>query len=379
MVYKHKFLERIINMNVYISGVNSCKSNQDRIFWIEFARGIAILLVVFCHSVESSYNLSIDGIGMLSLKSRIFSLSCFTLGRLGVPIFLMITGYLQLDRKWNQEKCIHFWKKNCFSLFLCTEIWIVIYYLFISLYYGKVIDVNLLLQEMFFLRKSEMPNMWYMPMILGMYILIPMVSCALSHFDIKKLLFPILFFSICCFCVPVVCLIFSNKQYPLSLQLSLGYSGGVYGLYIIFGYLIKRNVFKKISDIKVVLLTLFSFIATVLFQYREYEVGITYNVWYNNVFLMICAVSLMVLLSRIGNIKNKKIINIVRSLSSDSFGIFLIHIIVLKVLERKLIFFCDIHSINLFLLNISVLFLSWLFVELIKKIPIIGKVLFYIR
>lgn len=108
--------------------MRSTTLTNKRMEWLDVVRSVAIFCVVINHATESTYTLSMDGIGSSSIKIQILSLTLFTFGRLGVPIFLMISGYLLLDREWNQEKALNFWKKNWIGLFLSTEIWFIIFF-----------------------------------------------------------------------------------------------------------------------------------------------------------------------------------------------------------------------------------------------------------
>lgn len=96
--------------------------NHQRIQWIDMVRGIAILCVILCHVTENIYQLNVDSISLLDFPSKIFVFSAFTCGRLGVPLFLFISGYLLLDRHYGMEGCCKFWKKNLLSLLITVEI-----------------------------------------------------------------------------------------------------------------------------------------------------------------------------------------------------------------------------------------------------------------
>ena len=75
---------------------------KERIQKFDIARTFAILCVVLCHSVEAAY--SNVAYKQLSNISQIFRIVFFTLGRLGVPIFLFLTGALILKSKSKMMK-----------------------------------------------------------------------------------------------------------------------------------------------------------------------------------------------------------------------------------------------------------------------------------
>lgn len=153
--------------------MNGDKIKKDRIIYLDIARTFAIIFVVLCHSVELIYKMNLQGWVSISLNARIFKTIVFTLGRIGVPLFLFLTGYLLLNRKYDNDADIKkFYKNNLLSLIVTTEVWILIYNIFLSLYNNKPFDTYSLIKEMLFLQKVPLMNMWYMPIIIGIYILL---------------------------------------------------------------------------------------------------------------------------------------------------------------------------------------------------------------
>ena len=86
--------------------------NKLRIGFLDVVRTVAICLVVFNHCVEVVFRNPREGIFYfmdyntlihLATKTRISILAGFTLGRLGVPLFLFLTGYLVLLKKFGKK------------------------------------------------------------------------------------------------------------------------------------------------------------------------------------------------------------------------------------------------------------------------------------
>ena len=109
-----------------------------RIVFLDIARACAILLVVLCHSIEEIYIMEeVHNYTSLSIQSKLFMIVSFTISRLGVPIFLFISGYLLINRDYeNDDNVKNFYKKNLLPLIITTEIWIIIYNIFICIYYN---------------------------------------------------------------------------------------------------------------------------------------------------------------------------------------------------------------------------------------------------
>ena len=158
---------------------------NEHIQWLDAARAFAIICVVICHITEYVY--AFNDIQQKTDFIKVLGYTLFTIGRLGVPVFLMITGFLFYARDYRSGT---FYKKNLLNLLVTTEIWIVIYNLFLTVYWNNHLDYQLLLKNMLFFEYVNMPHMWYMPMIIGVYIFIPVIAAALQNIDVKNLKIP---------------------------------------------------------------------------------------------------------------------------------------------------------------------------------------------
>ena len=79
-------------------------NRERRIKWVDLARSVAITCVVLCHAIEHTYQLTPQALTTMSDSSKLIALTGFSIGRLGVPLFLFITGYLLLDRQYDSKK-----------------------------------------------------------------------------------------------------------------------------------------------------------------------------------------------------------------------------------------------------------------------------------
>ena len=110
---------------------NSLQDIEKRNIKLDVARTFAILCVILCHSVETLYNFTPQGWKVLSNQSRIFMFATFTIGRLGVPIFLFLSGALLLKKNIESDvDVINFYKKSWLPLFIVNECWVIIYNIF---------------------------------------------------------------------------------------------------------------------------------------------------------------------------------------------------------------------------------------------------------
>lgn len=217
---------------------------QDKRNWsLDFIRAVAAFLVVLNHAVVLCYPIDSGNIVHLSAKDQLFSLTAFTLGRIGVPLFLLLTGYLLLPRMYNEARITRFYRHNLLPMFLVWELWTLLYQFYIAWYEGTSFGFASYIRRALLLELVGLPHAWYMPMILGIYLFLPFVAVALSHMrgSILALLVAIIYLA--SFVVPNVLLTVEIYQLTLpymSVRLDVGFGGGTYGLYLILGYCLAR-------------------------------------------------------------------------------------------------------------------------------------------
>ena len=348
--------------------------NTKRITCLDYARVFAILCVILVHTTERVYHLTSGSPVPGGVLSQILRLSLFALGRVGVPVFLFLTGYLLLDKTYDSEGTVAFYKNKFGCLLFTTELWIVIYYIFNLIYRHDPISPVSLIKSMLFLKSAPFSHLWYMPVILGIYLFVPFLSVALKHIDIKVLYFPFFLAFVYLFVIPV-CNAFlkANSCSRFTTLPEFSFSGGIYGFCVILGYLVKKDVFKRFSSVFLIISGFICFCITVFTQYYSAEHGISYYVWYDSATLLIVSLCIFILFSRI----SLKSCQWIETLARDSFGIYLVHS-GLNMIVINRISSADIPLLGSMILSFIVtLAVSWLIVYFSGKERHIRKWLFF--
>lgn len=112
------------------------KMKQRRVIFIDYIRALAILMVIMCHVIDVNCMFWL-GYQDMSGARQIILYTLLIFGRCGVPLFLMITGYLLLDRDYSDGKWKSFYLHKWLYLLLVTEIWFAIYEVFAVCVQGK--------------------------------------------------------------------------------------------------------------------------------------------------------------------------------------------------------------------------------------------------
>lgn len=270
----------------------------------ELLRILSMLMIIAHHySVHGSWNF-INTLSFNNIYIHFLSLG----GKLGVNLFVLISGYFLIDSKFKIQKLI----KLHFQV-LFYSVFILIIFAIFNLENIKISDVI----------KSIFPiifqNYWFITTYFMLYILSPFLNKFIKSLSKNEYLNLLLI------------LIFLLSIIPTFTTMTLNF-GLVFWfvfLYLISGYL-KKYPNKFIENKRYNLITFFiSFtiilISVILFnvlgKYSEiFFLHATYFKEYNSVFILICSISLFLYFKKL-NIQSKVINNI----SMTTLGIYLIH------------------------------------------------------
>lgn len=357
-----------------------------RIGWIDLTRVIAIAAVALCHAIPPVVPLTVGSIAARPFGNNIALFSAFTFGRLGVPLFLMISGYLLLDREYTPDRTKRFFTHNWLRLLIITEIWWVLYDVFLYFYRGQPFSLARGIGQALFGRMVMINHGWYLPMLLGLYLLVPVMANGLRSLPGKYLALPVAVLAAFAFgypCVKTAVQLLGNEEIQqhfaqgvVSRQLDLGFSGGAYGLYMILGYLTKKGAFNKLKWWLLVPLTVISFAATVWYQGWCFENGVAYDTWYDCLPLAVCSVCLFLLLSRIKGSAGGAVI---RWFSGLSFGVYLIHNLLRQIMVGVLTPLGWTPAAVIATTWAVSFFGAFLIAWIISRIPKVGKFLLYMK
>ncbi len=338
---------------------------KNKLYFIEILRAFSMLSVVFLHSAATALR---TGIGSLSWQAVNLITSLLTIS---VPVFFMISGCLLLSSDKTKD-FDYTYKVRLPKLLIPLLAWSVV-----SLIKDFLINspspenLLLLFQKILLIPKGSVAiHFWFMYTLIPLYLISPFLKYLIDALPEKafNILLIIWLSTLTVFTVRGL-LPDSIAQYlNISFLNSINFLGGYLG-YFLFGYFL---FIKKIniSD-KLLIVTSFVFVALIaIATYLKSAAMETYVEQfksYVSLYVIILSSAVFVLTKKMPeNIKFGKSLSFISSLS---FGIYLMHNVVISVLNSKGFLGTDILTVlTRFAITILLCIIALIFVTSIKPI-----------
>ena len=265
---------------------------------IDIIRIFAFVFIVFLHTLNRQFGVDVwmGGYAIISI---------------GVNLFIMISGYLLLDKT---EEAIVFFKKRILNILPLFLVFNIIY-----IYFGKIPIIPVLKGK-----AISASHFWYIYMILGLYLLTPWLQKVLKYAE-KETLFVVFLWFLCNILNPYL-RYFNLAEIPFSNFPLTGFIG-----YYILGYFVKKydNKVKRTSFILIIVIYALGFLLS--FLSTKYVLAVTgkrVSDFFdkNSLGTFIMTLSFFVFWCKFNFSKRDRIIKIV---ADSTYFAFLVHLIVL--------------------------------------------------
>jgi surface polysaccharide O-acyltransferase-like enzyme len=317
----------------------------SRLLWADLVRILAIYLVVHLHT--------------LFLPSP--------LDKISVPLFVMLSGAMLLRK---DEPYAVFFKKRCLKVLIPWIVWTIVYMFFFlffaqdqqtvrATYFNSNLSHATLQQWGHYFVKMFFSALWFLPMIFSLYILTPVFRKVISHtvkFDMYYILILwFVFFSLLPSVIP-------GPQFPIY-EPNLFFTAFQYSGYFLLGsFILTIKPMKKFIIASIILL-----LVAAIFM-NDSKVGFVHPSTVfatTTTFYLFYAAS-----SSIEKHVNAILKNIIILLSKASFGVYVLHGIVIGIWGVHIVPF--IHRANFeFFYAPVVFFASAFIIMLLQRIPVL--------
>ena len=353
---------------------NTVKKKKERIFYLDQLRTLAIILVILAHVIRKFCESN-----PINSVSWNITIPFMPLAVMGVPIFLMISGVLLLNRDYDLDD---FLKRRFTRILLPFFFWGLLLPIHKMIWIGQ--EWNLHNYYSLFIDGQY----WFVWMLIGVYLAIPIINSFIQKYQMKGIEYFLLIWAI-------VMILNAFDHYPFH-QLRIEYFSGYLG-YLPLGYYLANKKFN-LSDKYLVLIGLIIcgigiaiqlhqviYISPVIgsIKYYKYETIITV-MQSAGVFMIFryfasyCENNKTDISNKIYGIMKYTILSkIILSLSVCSYGMFLSHyfwMYILVYLTKNGIPIFTGPAIILFpLVLVFIVFMAWLVPWIMSKIPILKE------
>lgn len=335
------------------TSIDTPQHNQvsKRYFYLDLLRIIATFGVIFIHlSMDTNYwyiALVYDG-----------------LVRWSVPVFVMISGALFLNPR-KELSISTVLNKYIKRLFLSYLFWYLFYCLF--RFTRDCIASNSL--ELSYLSFTPHFHLWFLPMLMCVYLLIPILRIIACEKDLLR--YALILW--------VVCLAFNFVMIRSVPQISslfqmnqvIGYAG-----YFLLGYYLAYNSWTRRQHFVIYLFGVLGVVIIISgsiflhFYKGALPTRFLYNV---TLHVALMASALFLFIKQIAPRLEKQLYGFVHYVRKNLFGIYLVHLIWIILLERPCIWNMCNHALLIPLLAIVVFTLSLYTTKLLSCIPFLKR------
>ena len=324
--------------------------------WIDYLRAISTIAVIFIH---------VSGIGVISLnietKSWLVANFYDSVSRFCVPVFFMISGSLLLNKDYKLKE---FFIKRGLRILPPLFFWSIIYFIFHNkgfllnnfdfIIFLKKIIRSLLSVGNYHLR--------FVYILIGLYLCVPILRIWIKNSPESYLkYFLVIWLFSTLYKIP------SMSVYLPKIDIS--YFSGYLG-YMILGYFlyIKKNKNTYLYLILFIVSLGFTTLGTYYFSIRN---GFFYEYFYNYLSLnIIIASSSIFLFFKNVSINISGLDSVIKVISKYSFGVYLVHALILMLLSKLDIDMFYLNPIlSIPLISILCLIISLIIVILLNKLP----------
>ena len=324
--------------------------------YISNLRNIATFSVIFVHAA-AIYVLNFQNISLESWRIANF-LDSFV--RFCVPAFLMISGALLLNK---EEDFTVFINKRLKRVLIPFIFWNIIYFIYKN--YKLELSAIDLLQEfvLSFIRGSSF-HFWYIYLIIGLYLFIPILRKWTISAPEKEVRYFLIIWGITLFINE-----YTTQFFP---KIELMYFSKFLG-YLVLGHYLHK--FVDYNKFKLLGISLFSIGVLATFFLTDYftvknDQFFPFFYEYLSPNIVLASIGIFILVKNL-NIKTNKYL---LKLDSYSYGIYLVHIIVLNVIKKFLLKIEMDVLTSIFLLSILTYLFSFITIYLLVKIKYIKNI-----
>ncbi|WP_428327455.1 acyltransferase [Mucilaginibacter sp.] len=350
---------------------NNHDKQKPRFFYFDVLRALAIVAVVVLHNSVDT----IDNFGKVSNFDWLSAAVYNGLTRFCVPLFVLMSGSLLLNK--NKESTVkELFSKRLPKLLIPLVVWSIVYIAF--LHYSKLgfAHINIWDCLLQFYKGPVIFHFWFLYMMIGIYLIYPVINAFITSASQSVILYFIAAW-FCISCGTAIIEMVTGTATGLELYGFMGYIG-----YFVMGYYLKNYSFTK-QDTRIIYgLSVLAFITSVASIIIFYN----YHIAHGNDLVesdftpdIPFAIAGLFLFMKNFNFTDKAtwLKTIITELSMESYGIYIVHVLVMQTLFNKMLLNIQCNNMAVIwvvpLKTVVIVGITYGIVKLLKQVPFLKQ------
>lgn len=344
------------------------EKQNNKIAYIPIIKAIACFAIVILHSFYGA-----DGSFEKTTAEHNISLIIKNLMNWAVPCFVMVSGALLLDpaRKAGIKKIF---TKYLSRMVIALIVFSVLFRLFDMILFKEGFSFTFITDGLLNAWQSKSwSHMWYIYMMISIYLMLPVYKKITQTAEKNDIVYMVCLYGIFQAIVPFIETTLDTKI-PIYIFVST-----VYPFYFFCGYALHKEYIKLNAVISAIITIISAVLIAFLTYYAENSGKETLETAlsaYTCPLYGLLAIGVYSLFQNIKNEKNNIFFKFINSVSNCSFGIYLIHMAVLKLILVGFKFnpYENGGIITIFAISVVVFIITYIVVWILRKIPFVKKI-----
>ena len=347
--------------------MDSYINNKGWNYSYTYARSLACIAIVVLHTVYSAVVLNRPS---LTPAQQTGSMMIVQNMMWAVPCFVMITGALLLD----PNKTVTF--KKLYSVYILRVFGaLVLFGVFFRVFdvfmdHEPKTPVSFLKGFAEIFTGTSWSHLWYLYLLIGLYLLLPFYKKIASNSDPKEIRYLLLIYGIFLSVLPVLHVFGIETAFYIHVS-------SIYPFYLFFGYALRSGIIK-INRVLSWCLTVVSTVAILVLTYFRVTGGINEIdsvLGYSSIPVAVQSIGVFSLFNHFRADGIKGLNKFVMSFDQCSFGIYLLHMVFVRLVLR----YWEVNPYNHYWLFPALIaaftLVSYLCVLVLRKIPYLNKII----
>lgn len=343
-------------------------TTKQHIYGFSYIRSLACIAIIILHTVYSAVLLFGSDI---DAQTNITSMAVVDSMMWAVPCFIMVTGALLLEteRKITYKKLFG---KYILRIFAALVIFGMVFRVFDIIMDKEPVNVAAFLKGLYeIFTGTSWSHIWYLYLLIGLYLLLPFYKKVVDNSSAKEIKYLLAVYIIFLSILPMLEIWGINCGFYIHVST-------IYPFYLFGGYAIYKHIYcpgKAASSVMFIIGTLLIIGCTVVRWI--YDIPSMEILWgYASLFVIMQAVGFFALLKDVKHTGFRAVKWLLLKLDECSFGVYLIHMIFVRLILRYIGFNpYENGGILAFVAVIAgILVISYAITWILKRIPFLKKI-----